>query len=927
MKGAAMKYVSCVISLLCFALCVTGSTEAQTAVTQTINAKYSNLTTGYAIPNDFAGLSFETGAVVAGNDGMAPNTNLFSASNTQLVNLFQQMGLRNLRIGGGSVNSYFPSTTDIQALFGFAPAAGVKVIYSVPLDSIVNGKTVFCGASTSADGQTVAGIWTSYAPYVASFAIGNEEDANGTLWQYVNGGYQSCPGWKSFESTIAGTTGAMGAPFSGPDSGSYNGNRLYSGTLCGTTAYSNISWATGFAYCGKASELGNFTDATQHFYTGGSTCNGSNCATTAQAIDDMLSSAWVTTTTQGTQTCGGGSCTYYPYNYVYNTMLGNIVSNTSVPYRLTELNEFLGGVSNPSNSPTQPGASNGFAAALWSLDVMHWFATKHAAGVNFHNKAWIPTDTVIPGNLPTYSGSCTGSGGCTDFMIVPKGYGIKTFDLGGHGYTVGVSNLETSMPNSGSLDTYAVGSGQDLYVTLINKTNVSSPGSDNTASVTLNVSTSDAPFVAASVATLKLWNGDSGATSDPSQPSAQLGGATISNSAQWSGYWTGQTAMTSGSTTVSVPPATAMLVRLHAPSSYVGPIQMDQNGSLEAFVTDSSGNLYHDWQLAGDLNTEPNSAPSNWNGWSQNFSGAPMPAGATGDVAVAKNLDNSLQIFLPTTGDVYYNRQSPPGAGWAGWVDMGGPTGLSNLKAARNADGGLTVFGLDGSNNLYYNTENAPSGSWSGWSEINASGQKILPGYAVAENINGRLEVFGADSSHTVYHAWQTLGNTWTTTWTSLGTAPSGNFTPYVQVARDLSNHLNIFVLTSSGTVYTNSQPNWTSWSTIASARASPLQPGFVAGQNANGRFELFGVGADSNLYHTWITTGGTWNGSWTSLSSPTGGLQPQLMVGNTNDGRLQVFGMAIASPNDIWTNWQESISGSWNGWTDFGSSSSGLIF
>jgi hypothetical protein len=926
-----MKYVSYVIGVLCFSLCISVSIEAQTPVTQTINAKYSNLTTGYAVPNDFAGLSFETGAVVAGNDGMASGTNLFSSSNTQLINLFQQMGLRNLRIGGGSVDLYSPSNGDIEALFGFAPAAGIKVIYSVPLDSIVNGKTVFCGASASTDGSIVAGIWgnSGYAPYVASFAIGNEEDANGTLWQYVNGGYQSCPGWKSFESTITGTAGAAGAPFSGPDSGSYNGNRLYSGTLCGTTDYKNISWATGFAYCGKASELGNFTDATQHFYTGGSTCNGSNCASTAQAVSDMLSSVWVTAGAQGTQSCGSSTCTYYPYKYVYNTMLAPIVSSTSVPYRLTELNEFLGGVSNPDNSPTEPGASNGFAGALWSLDVMHWFATNHAAGVNFHNKAWIPTDTVIPGNLSAYNGSCTGSGGCTNFMIVPKGYGIKTFDLGGHGYTVGVSNLETGMPNSGSLDTYAVGSGQDLYVTLINKTNVTSPSSDNTASVTLDISTSDAPFAAASVATLELWNGDSSAKSDASQPSARLGGGTISNSAQWAGYWTGQTAMTSGGTTISVPPATAILVRLHAPSNYIGPIQMDQDGALETFVTDSGGNLYHNWQLAGRLDTEPNSAPSNWNGWSQNFAGTAQPANATGPVAVAKNLDNSLQVFLPTAGDVYSIRQSPPGGGWNGWVDMGGPTGLSNLEAARDADGGLTAFGLDSSNNLYYNTENAAGGSWSGWSKINSSEQKILPGYTVAENINGRLEVFGVDSTHTVYHAWQTLGNTWTTTWSSLGTAPSGNFTPYVQVARDLSNNLNIFVLTSSGTIYTKNQAgDWSSaWSTIATAPTSPIQPGFVAGQNANGRFELFGVGADSNLYHTWITAGGTWNGSWQSLSSPTGGLQSQLMISNTNDGRLQVFGMAAASPNDIWTNWQESISGSWNGWSDFGSTSSGWIF
>jgi len=102
-------------------------------------------------------------------------------------------------------------------------------------------------------------------------------------------------------------------------------------------------------------------------------------------------------------------------------------------------------------------------------------------------------------------------------MIVSKGYGIKLFDLGGHVYTVGATNLETSLPNSGSLDTYAVGSGQDLYITLINKTNTTSPSSSHIASVTINIGTSDAPFVAASVATLELWNANSSVAFDPSQ--------------------------------------------------------------------------------------------------------------------------------------------------------------------------------------------------------------------------------------------------------------------------------------------------------------------------------------------------------------------------------------------------------------------------
>ena len=92
--------------------------------------------------------------------------------------------------------------------------------------------------------------------------------------------------------------------------------------------------------------------------------------------------------------------------------MGGPVLQTGLPYRLTEANDFTGGVTN---------ASNAFASALWVLDFMHWWAAHGAGGVNFHNKRWIPTDTIFPGS----SGQ---------LIACPKGYGIKAFDLGAHGY-------------------------------------------------------------------------------------------------------------------------------------------------------------------------------------------------------------------------------------------------------------------------------------------------------------------------------------------------------------------------------------------------------------------------------------------------------------------------------------------------------------
>jgi hypothetical protein len=268
--------------ILCIAASVLSSAaSAQSDITQTINATYSNLTSGYAIPNDFAGLSFETNSLGSGNYNVSGY--LFSSSNSQLVTLFQQMGIRNLRIGGGTLSSliYRPSDSDVASLFGFAQAAGIRVIYSVPVTDATTGNL---STDTEVyDASIVSYIWSnsSYVPLVHSFAIGNEEDAATTLPTYI-GTY-----WSTIQSHIA-SNGGSGAPFSGPDSGSYNGVRSYSGTLCGGSP-GTVFWAYGFAYCAKNTPWSFLTAATQHYYPGSGACNGgSTCTTQAQATSEML---------------------------------------------------------------------------------------------------------------------------------------------------------------------------------------------------------------------------------------------------------------------------------------------------------------------------------------------------------------------------------------------------------------------------------------------------------------------------------------------------------------------------------------------------------------------------------------------------------------------------------------------------------------
>ena len=80
----------------------------------------------------------------------------------------------------------------------------------------------------------------------------------------------------------------------------------------------------------------------------------------------------------------------------------SVVSN-GFPFRLTESDDYTHGVTN---------ASDTFAAALWALDYMHWWAAHGAQGINFQNTEWLRTDTFYPDAAGT-------------FQIHPKAYAIK----------------------------------------------------------------------------------------------------------------------------------------------------------------------------------------------------------------------------------------------------------------------------------------------------------------------------------------------------------------------------------------------------------------------------------------------------------------------------------------------------------------------
>ena len=468
------------IPILFFAGCLVGGMAiAQSPVALRIDAAAP----GKPIPANFIGLSFETGSLQynsAGVDGY-----LFDSSNKQLLTLFRNLGVADLRIGGNSVDrnkaGYIPAPKDIDALFRFAKAAHVNVIYSLRL---LNG-------NPKEDASAAKYVWNNYQKYLAAFAIGNEPNLYKGADPEIKDEASFFTKWNRFDEAIG--DAVPGARIGGPDNGT-----------------AGATWAAYLAGHKRDSKNPAFIFA--HYYVGGGTRGRP-----AQAlIDEMLSQSWDTVR--------------YP---AYYAKIGALASSDGLPYRLTELNSFV------APFPGTWGGNNSFATALFALDCMHWWAAHGAGGVNFH--------TVVGKYNGTIYRDAKG-----DYQVYPMGYGIQAFDVGGHGREepVAITN-----PDNVNLTAYAVvDASKSLFVTVINREHGNGARS---SSVTI---------VAKGMARRKVMamfltapGGDAGATSD-----VTLGGAAITNDAPWHGRWTALKPGVSGSYRVTVPAASAAIVKIQA---------------------------------------------------------------------------------------------------------------------------------------------------------------------------------------------------------------------------------------------------------------------------------------------------------------------------------------------------------------------------
>jgi len=274
---------------------------------------------GVAVPTDFLGLSFEMQRVLADTNGW----HYFSARNQPLIAMFRTLGIQSLRVGGNTADRPTlptPTESDVDALFAFARAAKVKVIFTLRLNQ----------GELAAAVNMANYISRHYSGQLASFAIGNEPNVfSKEFAPYLTE-------WRRYAATITAATNSPGAVFSGPG-----------------VSPGHETWSAMFA-TNLASILG-VRFITQHDYPGGDARKATNAAAERAKI------------------LGPEMDAHYA-RFTANFLPAVLASGFTC--RFEEANSYYDGGA--------PEVSDTFASALWALNYQWWLAAHGVSGINFH---------------------------------------------------------------------------------------------------------------------------------------------------------------------------------------------------------------------------------------------------------------------------------------------------------------------------------------------------------------------------------------------------------------------------------------------------------------------------------------------------------------------------------------------------------------
>ena len=503
------------------------------AQTQSITVTVTTNAEGDLAPR-FLGLSYETSMLLP-KDGRY----YFDSKDQALINTFHTLGIKSLRVGANAVDDPrvpIPQEKDIDELFDFARAAGVKVIYSFRLKN---------GDPTNS--AHLAGyIATNDADVLDCFSIGNEPHLYGRV--------------KTNETNLHG--------FARTDAPSLNRssrtNRLNSSRSAGTYNYFYAHWRPEYDAILKAVPSAMFdgpsADANFAVHLAKDVFADGHLAMASDHYYFLGSGRAAETNPPASRVRFLSNNLDNDYEKDY-ARVGAVLAARGVPYRIDEMNSCYNGGAKDS--------SDTYASTLWALDCTHWWASHHILGLNYHTGESVGRDGGFgPPNYAAFLRQTDGDG----FIMRPQAYAYLAFSQGAHGrpldvkmqtrrmtsnfstrgahdFSIGAKKQETPVFNFNAY-AYLDGDGS-VYLTLINK---SYGDKAQPASVSLKFPQNTGRGVWQKMDLVQKDQNIAAKTD------VMLGGATVDTQGMWRGQWEKIEGGHSRKLTILVAPASATIL-------------------------------------------------------------------------------------------------------------------------------------------------------------------------------------------------------------------------------------------------------------------------------------------------------------------------------------------------------------------------------
>ncbi|WP_083808984.1 GH25 family lysozyme [Pedosphaera parvula] len=281
-----------------------------------------------------------------------------------------------------------------------------------------------------------------------------------------------------------------------------------------------------------------------------------------------------------------------------------------------------------------------------------------------------------------------------------------------------------------------------------------------------------------------------------------------------------------------------------------------------------------------------------WSGW------ASLGGTCTSHPSAASFQPNEIDLYVRGSNNQIFSRNWN-GSSWTAWVQHGVlPNGLTVAGApAASANNGVSgredlyCIGSDG--NCYHDWWGTGTG-WAGWQNLGApSGVTFVGAPAATSWAAGRYDVIAVGNNKVTYHNYWTSSTGWAG-WQSLGGS-----TPYDPTAVSAaSNWLDVFVAgTSAGTVfhqYWHDGSGWTGY--LQDLPQISTSYGLGASSWGSQRMDLF-ANSGGTIHHIWYN-GSSWAPNWneshpgvTATSAP--------CATSWGNNRIDVF--VIGSDNACW--------------------------